>query len=59
MDAVIEHLGGKNFRETAEKELLARFLKTVRPSCWSKVKPELKKDKITFPEIIRFDEFSM
>ena len=59
VDAVIEHLGGKSFRETAEEELLARFLKTVRPSCWSKVKPELKKDKITFPEIIRFDEFSM
>ena len=59
VDAVIEHLGGKSFRETAEEELLARFLKTVRPSCWSKVKPELKNDKITFPEIIRFDEFSM
>ena len=59
VDMVIEHLGGKSFRETAEEELLARFLKTVRPSCWSKVKPELKKDKITFPEIIRFDEFSM
>ena len=59
VDAVIEHLGGKSFRETAEEELLARFLKTVRPSRWSKVKPELKKDKITFPEIIRFDEFTM
>ena len=59
VNAVIEHLGGKSFRETAEEELLARFLKTVRPSRWSKVKPELKKDKITFPEIIRFDEFTM
>ena len=59
VDAVIEHLGGKSFRETAEEELLARFLKTVRPSCWSKVKPELKNDRITFPEIIRFDEFTM
>lgn len=57
VDAVIEHLGGKSFRETAEEELLSRFLKTVQPSCWSKVKPELKKDKITFPEILRFDEF--
>ena len=57
VDAVIEHLGGKSFRETAEEELLSRFLKTVKPSCWSKVKPELKKDKITFPEILRFDEF--
>lgn len=57
VDAVIEHLGGKSFRETAEEELLSRFLKTVKPSCWSKVKPELKKDKIIFPEILRFDEF--
>ena len=57
VDMVIEHLGGKSFRETAVEELLARFLSTVRPSCWSKVKPELKKDKITFPEILRFDEF--
>ena len=57
VDAVIEHLGGKSFRETAEEELLNRFLKVVRPSCWSKVKPELKKDKIMFPEILRFDEF--
>ena len=29
VDMVIEHLGGKSFRETAEEELLARFLKTV------------------------------
>ena len=57
VDTVIEHLGGKSFRETAEEELLSRFLKVVQPSCWSKVKPELKKDKITFPEILRFDEF--
>ncbi len=57
VDAVIEHLGGKSFRETAEDELLNRFLKVVQPSCWSKVKPELKKNKITFPDILRFDEF--
>ena len=57
VDAVIGHLGGKSFRETAEAELLNRFLKVVRPSCWSKVKPELKKDKIMFPEILSFDEF--
>ena len=36
VDTVIEHLGGKSFRETAEEELLARFLKTVQPSRWSK-----------------------
>ena len=37
VDTVIEHLGGKSFRETAEEELLARFLKTVQPSRWSKL----------------------
>lgn len=57
VDTVIEHLRGKSFRETAEEELLSRFLKVVRPSCWSKVKPELKKDRIIFPDIHRFNEF--
>ena len=57
VDAVIEHLGGKSFRETAVEELLARLSKVVRPAYWSKVKTELKKDKIIFPEIIRFDDF--
>lgn len=57
VDAVIEHLGGKSFRETAVEELLARVSKAVKPSCWSKVKPELKKDKIVFPEIICFDDY--
>ena len=57
VDTVIEHLGGKSFRETAEEELLARFLKTVRPSHWSKVKPELKNDRIILPNILRFDDF--
>lgn len=59
VDTVIEHLGGKSFRETAEEELLARFLKTVRPSRWSKVKPELKKDKITFPDIVYWDSIHL
>ncbi|MCM1331554.1 MAG: hypothetical protein NC248_02980 [Bacteroides sp.] len=57
VDVVIEHLGGKSFRETAVEELLARVSRVVKPSCWSKVKPELKKDKIVFPEILRFDDF--
>lgn len=57
VDVVIEHLGGKSFRETAVEELLARVGRVVKPSCWSKVKPELKKDKIVFPEILRFDDF--
>ena len=59
VDVVIEHLGGKSFRETAVEELLARLNKVVKPAYWSKVKTELKKDKIIFPEIIRFDDFSM
>jgi hypothetical protein len=57
VNLVIEHLGGKSFRDTAEEELISRFHKAVRPSRWSKVKPELKKDRITFPGIIRFDDF--
>ena len=57
VDSVIEHLGGKSFRDTAEEELIKRFLNAVKPGRWSKVKPELKKDKITFPNIIRFDDF--
>ena len=59
VEMVIEHLGGKSFRETAEEELLARFLKTVQPSRWSKVKPELKKDKITFPDIVSWDSIHL
>ncbi len=55
VDVVIEHLGGKSFRNTAEEELIKRFLDTVRPSYWSKVKPELKKDKIIFPDIVSWD----
>ena len=39
------------------EELLARVARVVKPSCWSKVKTELKKDRIVFPEIIRFDDY--
>lgn len=59
VDMVIEHLGGKSFRETAEEELLARFLKAVQPPRWSKVKPELKKDKIIFPDIVFWDRMHL
>ena len=55
VDMVIEHLGGRSFRDTAEEELIKRFLDTVRPSYWSKVKPEQKKDKIIFPDIVTWD----
>lgn len=59
VDAVIEHLGGKSFRDIAEEELINRFLQIVTPSCWSKVKPELKKDKITFPDIVRWNNIHL
>lgn len=57
VDTVIEHLGGRSFRDTAEEELLKRFLELVTPHRWSKVKPELKGDKISFPNILTFDSF--
>lgn len=57
VDVVIEHLGGRSFRQTAEDELLKRFHKIVKPGPWSKVKPELKGDKISFPEVVIFDDF--
>ena len=57
VDTVIEHLGGRSFRRTAEEELLRRFLELVTPHRWSKVKPELKGDKISFPNILTFDSF--
>lgn len=57
VDLVIEHLGGKSFRDTAEEELINRFLSAVRPNRWSKIKPELRKDRIVFPDVISFDSF--
>lgn len=57
VDSVIEHLGGRSFRDTAEEELLKRFLELVTPNRWSKVKPELKGDKISFPNILTFEGF--
>ncbi len=57
VDTVIEYLGGRSFRKTAEDELIKRFLQLVKPNRWSKVKPELKGDKIFFPNIVIFDSF--
>ncbi len=57
VDAVIEHLGGRSFRAVAEEELLKRFFEVVKPGYWSKTKPELKGDKIVFPDVVHFDEF--
>ena len=57
VDTVIEHLGGRSFRQTAVDELLRRFHKIVKPGPWSKSGPELKGDKITFPDVVSFDDF--
>mgnify|MGYP003623545536 CR=1 FL=1 len=58
VDLVIEHLGGKGFREVAEEELMARFIKAASPGRWSKVKPELKGDKIVFPNLLYYEDYS-
>ena len=57
VDQVIEHLGDKGFRETAEEELIGRFHNIVDPGWHGKFKPELKGDKITFPDMVVFDNF--
>lgn len=57
VDRVIEHLGGRSFRDTAEEEILERFLNLVRPGRWAKSKPEVKGCKITFPNIVSYDDF--
>ena len=57
VDAVIKHLGGRSFRQTAEAELVRRFHQLVKPGRWSKVKPELKGDRISFPNVLAFDSF--
>lgn len=57
VDRVIEHLGGRSFRATAETEILERFLNLVRPGRWAKSKPELKGCKIAFPDIVSYDDF--
>lgn len=55
VDQVIDHLGGRNFRETAEEEIISRFhTKLLGPY---KKMPELKNGKIIFYDIIRFDDF--
>lgn len=58
VDIVIEHLGGKGFREVAEEELMSRFLKAASPGRWSKTKPELKGDKIVFPNVLYYEDYS-
>lgn len=57
VDLVLEHLGGRNFRQTAEDEIIRRFRKMVEPGMWATVKPELKGDRIVFPNVVLFDDF--
>lgn len=57
VDRVIEHLGGRSFRTTAETEILERFTNLVEPRRWAKSKPELKGCKIAFPDIVSYDDF--
>ena len=59
VDMVIEHLGGKSSVKLRKRNCSKRFLQTVTPSCWSKAKPELKKDKIIFPDIVRWDNIHL
>lgn len=55
VDQVIEHLAGRNFRETAEEEIISRFHNTILGPY--KKMPELKGDKIIFYDVLRFDDF--
>ena len=58
VDAVIAHLGGKGFRETAEDELIGRFHKVLMPYSCNNFKAELKGDKIVIPHVLSFSNFS-
>ncbi len=55
VDQVIEHLGGRNFRETAEEEIIGRLHNTILGPY--KKMPELKGDKIIFYDVLRFEDF--
>lgn len=55
VNKVIDHLGGRGFRETAEEEIISRFHKNVLGPY--KKMPELKGEKIIFHDVIRFDDF--
>ena len=59
VDMVISHLGGRTFRDTAEEELVRRFQKMIRPSRWSRARPELKKDRIVFQNIVGWNDITL
>lgn len=58
VDRVIEHLGGRSFRTTAEEELIARFHDVVH-DVRNGVKPILTGNKITFHQVFYLDSFSL
>ena len=57
VDRVIEHLDGRNFRATAEEEIIHRFLGLVTSGRRATSKPELKGSKIAFPAIVSYNDF--
>lgn len=58
VDAVIAHLGGRGFRETAEEELVSRVQRTVHRYDRHSL-PEIKSKSIVFHDLFRFDSFSL
>jgi hypothetical protein len=58
IDAVIAHLGGRGFRETAEEELINMFHQTVHRYDRHSL-PEVKSRSIVFHDLFRFDSFSL
>ena len=58
VDSVIAYLGGKDFRETAESELIARLHKEVMPGYSKKSKAELKGNKIVFLEMLWYEDYT-
>jgi hypothetical protein len=58
VDAIIGHLGGKGFRETAEEELIARLHGVVASRFSKRVKAELKGDRIAFPDVLWYENYN-
>lgn len=58
VDHVLDHLGGKTFRQKAEEEIIGKFLERVKPWNCDKSKPEIKGDKIIFPRAARYSDYS-
>lgn len=55
VETVIDHLGGRSFRNKAEDEIIDRCLNTVRQYKYEK-QPKLKGQTITFTEVFRFSD---